>query len=122
MKVRIVRVPPGEAPLEVREAWVGLVLPLARGFEGPRSIMTAGVLSAPATFLGTLLGWFMGRVRRADGFVVDAAAAIDILAVDHPDAAAWWRTNTPGLLRPGRRFLFHAEACEPVQEQRETAA
>src|SRR5215471_17510443 len=33
--VRILRPPPGEAPLWVREKWVGLELPLAYGARGP---------------------------------------------------------------------------------------
>jgi hypothetical protein len=45
--IRIVRIPPGEAPFWVREKWVGLELPLADGDRGPRGAYTSGVLSGP---------------------------------------------------------------------------
>lgn len=51
MKIRITDIPGGEAPLEIRRAWVGLVLPLAPGEDGPRTPRTAGVLSGPKRLL-----------------------------------------------------------------------
>src|SRR6187455_3469002 len=80
MQVRIVQTPPGEAPIEVREAWVGLVLPLREGEVGPREILTQGVLSGPRTYLGH---WFARLVRRfkvVHGFCVDGAGAVQVLA------------------------------------------
>ena len=47
--VRIVAVPPGEAPLWVREQWVGLDLPVAR-YSGHRKFLGLGVLSMPRSW------------------------------------------------------------------------
>jgi hypothetical protein len=43
--VRIVRTPPGEAPEEIRRAWVGVELPLRRHETNPQCHPTEGVLS-----------------------------------------------------------------------------
>jgi hypothetical protein len=29
----------------------------------------------------------------------------------HPEAAAWWRENTPHLIAPKRYLVFHEEVC-----------
>jgi hypothetical protein len=112
MEVRIISTPPGEAPEDVRKAWVGLVLPLA--VSGAQTRQTVGVLSRPKTFLGLLLALLLGRTERQRGYVVDAYRAIEILAKSAPDAARWWRDNAAASIRPGKRFLFSAEACQEV--------
>lgn len=50
MQIRMV----GEAPFDIRKAWVGLVLPLAPGETGARCLPTVGVYTAPRTYLGYL--------------------------------------------------------------------
>src|SRR6516165_8028709 len=40
--IRVVDVPPGEAPESIRRCWVGLVLPLAPGFAGAQSHLASG--------------------------------------------------------------------------------
>ena len=60
--IRIVRTPPGEAPLWVREKWVGLELPLASGDYGPRHAYTSGVLSGPSNRLIALVRLLLGRL------------------------------------------------------------
>jgi hypothetical protein len=113
-RVKVVGVPRGEAPLWVREKWVGLELPLARPVTRPRTYLTSGVLSGPRTVWLSLLRLVLGRARRAEGFPVETVAAIAILERTAPDAAAWWRTNTPHLLKPRRYFVFDASACQRV--------
>ncbi|MBR1248538.1 hypothetical protein JQ609_16565 [Bradyrhizobium sp. AUGA SZCCT0169] len=49
-------------------------------------------------------------VRNA-GYAVEAAPAIGILAKSSPEAAAWWRENTPHLIAPKRYLVFHEEVC-----------
>ncbi len=50
-KIRIVACPPGEAPQAVREAWIGLELPLPPGRLGHRrGWLTTGVVSGPRTW------------------------------------------------------------------------
>jgi hypothetical protein len=113
--VRIIAVPPGEAPLWVREKWVGLELPLAC-WVSPKRFPTFGALSGPHTCLAQLWAAFRGRANRIHGFAVDAVGAVDILEIASPEAAAWWRQNTPDLIRPKRYLIFHAEVCYVVTE------
>lgn len=115
MKIRIVSTPPGEAPLHVRDAWVGLVFPVARG-QGPVETMTQGVLSGSRTWWGVLMGLILGRCKRERGYPVVAADAVEILSGKDGEAAAWWREHTPHLLVKGRCFLFHEVACEVVAD------
>ncbi len=116
MQVRITRTPPGEAPEHIRQAWVGLVLPVHERYEGPQTKLGVGVLTGPRTWLGVLLGILTGRAKRATGYVVDAKTSLELLATHAPDAADWWRTHAPRFLEPGRFFLFASEVCEEVQE------
>jgi len=114
-KIRIIAAPPGEAPLWVREKWIGLELPLTGG-ASPRKYLTLGALSGPHTFLLQLWAAIRGRVDHIVGFPVETVKAIDILEISSPEAAAWWRENTPELIRPRRFLIFHAEVCHVVAE------
>lgn len=115
MHVRIVQTPPGEAPIEIREAWVGLVLPLLPDEVGPRQVWTQGVLTGPRTFLGYLFARLFGRFKIVNGFCVDAAGAVQVLAQHDIRAATWWNTHVPASVQPGRALIFHAEACQLVE-------
>jgi hypothetical protein len=112
--IRIVRTPPGEAPLWVREKWVGLALPLAGGDRGPREMFTSGVLTGPRNRLLAIWWGLRGRLPRKSGYAVDVHEALGILERTAPDAAAWWRKNVPRLQKPRRKFLFQPSACEMV--------
>ena len=111
--IRITSVPPGEAPFAVREAWVGLELPL-RG-KAPRRYLGSGVLSGPRSTVQTLIHLFTFRLTVHTGFVVPSLAAIEILERTQPAAARWWRENAPHTVRPRRHFLFPPDCCERVQ-------
>jgi hypothetical protein len=113
MEIRIVDVPPGEAPESVRKRWVGLVLPLAHGESGPRSLRSWGVSSGPKTLLGSLWRLLTGRYTWTYGYVVNARQALEILAQKAPEAAKWWEENTP-YWQQGRKFVFHGEVCEEL--------
>ena len=65
--IRILRPPIGEAPLWVREAWVGLELPLADYRRV--TIPTVGVLSGPKTALGEFMANLLGRTAIVEGFL-----------------------------------------------------
>lgn len=71
MRLEITAVPPGEAPLWVREHWVGLQLPLAQRKGAPISFLTSGVLSGPKGFLSCLRSMLAGKLERQSGFVVE---------------------------------------------------
>jgi hypothetical protein len=115
--VRIVAAPPGEAPLWVREQWVGLELPLAANTAKPQRYVTSGVLSGPLSFWQLILWQFIGRLKPASGYPVDVAAALSVLETKSPEAARWWHENVPDLRTRKRRFLFRAEVCRLEQER-----
>lgn len=110
MDIDIVRRPIGEAPEWVRDAWIGLRLPLA--VAGRRKSRGFGVLTGPTSIWRQLLMLVTGRAEVVDGYVVNAAHAIDILASYDPKAADWWRQHTPDLLDGSRNFAFDADCCE----------
>jgi len=112
--IRVVRVPPGEAPLWVREKWVGLELPLARGESGPRHMLTSGVVSGPRNRFAALWRRLLGRLPDKAGYAVYVIDALAVLEQTAPDAVEWWRTNSPHLVNRKRKFLFQQAACEMV--------
>ena len=111
--IRIIAVPPGEAPLWVREKWVGLKLPLAVGTRAVEA-RGVGVLTAPKSFFAFLGALFRGETHVTTGYVARADVAVDLLEAASPDAAKWWRENTPQLLERRRLFIFDKDSCEPV--------
>lgn len=111
--VKIVRAPSGEAPQWVREAWVGLVLPLKEA--SLKTTPNIGVLSGPKSSLGWLWASLTGAPITVTGYLTSAARAIEILARTRPEAAAWWREHAPKFLRDEAEFLFEAQACERME-------
>ncbi len=112
--VEIVFPPAGEAPLWVREKWVGLRLPVVLREAKPVRALTAGVLTGPRSVLAALGRLLLGRYRTQRGYAVEVLTAISALEQVSPDAARWWRENTPYLLKPKRCFLFEEKACRVV--------
>ena len=112
--IRIIAVPPGDAPLEVRKAWVGLELPLAPGEKGARVARTHGVLAEPKTVAEQVFSHQLPEATEKVGYAVEAAKAIEILARHAPDAAFWWKRNAPRAIKPGRRFQFAPGVCEEL--------
>jgi hypothetical protein len=97
-RICIVALPPGEAPENIRQAWIGLELP----FTGAgRPVAVVGVLSRDSA-------------GRCEGYEVDGATAVRLLAANAPDAAAWWRRHAPHVLASGYQLVFPAEVCEHV--------
>jgi hypothetical protein len=74
MQIRIIGTPPGEAPLAIREAWIGVQLPLADVDGRARTLRTGGVLTGPKTFLSALATLLLGRTNEVHGFRVHAPA------------------------------------------------
>jgi hypothetical protein len=106
LKLYITAVPPGEAPLWVREKWLGLSLPLAQRNAAPISYLASGVLSGPKTFIALIGALLAGKLTRQRGFRVPSLQAVEILERSCPQAAAWWRQNAPRQLEAHRHFLF----------------
>ncbi len=109
--IRIVAIPPGEAPLWVREKWVGLRLPVADG-QGPRDAYITGVLSGPRNRLLAFVRRVFGNLSKQTGYAVYVRDAISELEKVAPDAAAWWRNDASRLLAPDRKLLFRTAYCE----------
>jgi hypothetical protein len=111
--VRIIAIPPGEAPIWVREKWVGLELPLLR-WPSARRFVGFGAVSGPRTYLTQIWALLRGRSQRIYGFAVDASRAVEILSRTSPEAAAWWQENAAEFILPSRGLIFHADVCEIV--------
>lgn len=110
MNVKIVRRPIGEAPEWVRDAWIGLSLPLAN--KRQRSWRGVGVLSGPHKALPQFWTVITGKSLSVNGYAVNAKSAVNILAERNAKAAAWWTEHTPVLLDGKRNFVFDTDACE----------
>ena len=109
MFVTITRRPVGEAPEWVRDAWVGVRLPVSNSKQ--QSWPTFGVFTGPHGALKQLAFWLLGRANQIAGFPVDANAAVDLLTLTNPAAADWWRSNAPHLLAKKRVLVFDRGAC-----------
>lgn len=96
--IRIIAIPPGEAPRWVRQAWVGMVLQVDEVTAGGNQV---GVLGGPA--------------QNGDGFSVYATAAFDELYKKDQRALAWWQHNCPHLFRDFARLIFTKSACEVIE-------
>jgi hypothetical protein len=115
-RIRIIAIPPGEAPPWVREQWVGLELPLAQLSRRARSRTVFGVLSGPRGQLARWLAILTGRARRESGYAVSVSDAVAVLEGKSPEAAAWWRTNVPDMTSPFRCFLFSESVCQVLDD------
>jgi hypothetical protein len=111
--IRIIAIPPGEAPLWVREKWVGLELPLADG-DSVVQVFTSGVLSGPRNRFLAIIWGLLGRLKVQSGYPVYVKEALGILEQTAPEAAMWWRENVPGLQKPKRKLLFASSVCQVI--------
>jgi hypothetical protein len=102
IQIRIIATPPGEAPEEIRRAWVGLELPLANGQQQAQVYSPEEVVSREA-------------VGPVTGHAVEGRAAIQQLALASEDAAAWWYDHAPHVLVEGYQFIFPDEVCQRVE-------
>ena len=102
----VTTVPPGEAPLWVREKWVGLTLPLSQPSEAPTHRLTSGVLSGPRNPISGIVALLTGKYQRQSGYAVKSRVAVEILSAHSPEAANWWKENASHLLKPNHNFIF----------------
>jgi len=101
VRIRVVSIPPGDAPEDIRRAWVGLVLPIPTS--GASTGRTVGVLSGEPE-------------DEPAGFPVDGRVAVEALAKRFPDAAQWWRTHARHVTSAGYQLVFPAEVARLVTE------
>lgn len=101
MKIRIIAVPPGQAPQRIREQWVGVEIPV---IEQPPPGQQFGVLGGKPD------------PRNARGYLVGTDEAIQALSKKSSEAAAWWRAwreeTVAGQLAAG--LVFAREVCEEI--------
>jgi hypothetical protein len=100
-KIRITKVPAGEAPLGIRKKWVGLILPCEPIAGSNDTVKEYGVVS-----------------RRDDGTVrqtvsVPQDLAILVLRQQFPQAAAWW--VRAGYPRHSEWFSFGLDEVEIIE-------
>jgi hypothetical protein len=116
MRLRIIDVPAGEAPAEIRQAWVGLTLPLMAGETKARAFKTnGGVLTGARSTLGAFWRLVTARSARTHGYLVPAARAIQILEDANPSAASWWKEYAPHAIEMNKGFVFNAECGETIE-------
>lgn len=97
--IRIFKVPKGEAPLKIREKWVGIVLPCdpIAGYSDNKtdySILTRQ------------------QVEKFYGFSVPQDLAIENLEQINPEAANWWKNL--GFPKPNEYFGFRLDEAVVV--------
>jgi hypothetical protein len=97
--IRIMRLPEGEAPIEVRKKWVGLVLPCL------------GVNTSENRGFGVVTGKPDGDSAYSR-FVVPQKEALDILNQSCPEAADWFKNM--GYPKEGMAFGFKVDEAEVV--------
>jgi hypothetical protein len=97
--IRVVSIPPGEAPEEIRREWVGLELPLVHGAAQPQPLAVQGVLTHTPGSVMT-------------GYAVDGRRALRLLASHSPAAAEWWRTNARHVEQANYLLIFPEYVCE----------
>lgn len=98
--VLITSTPPGEAPESVRQAWVGLKIPLDED-------------QSQGTVRGALGG--NPEPDNLDGYCVPAGAAIAALkAAGKVGSVHWWVTKGYGF--PGQSLMVGKKFCKLVEE------
>lgn len=97
-QIKIIATPEGEAPLEVRKAWVGLILPCHP------------ILGYSEGDVGALSHKPTERNRRVVNVPQDTA--IQILALFDPESAQWWRDL--GYPKSGGYFSFGESEIEVI--------
>ena len=103
-QIIIVKVPQGEAPDWVRQAWLGTTLPCI----GVSHSSAHGVLSGEPANHGCM------------GYYVPQHLACEVLAKTDPAAAAWWKEK--GYPKPEHSFVFYENEVVVLEEsQREYA-
>lgn len=95
-EIKIIDVPPGQAPEWVRKEWVGLVMPIAKNL--PSFTIAMGVLG--------------GKAENPNGYPIETLVAIQILKEKSPDAARWWEAHVNPVFM--RWLVFKEEVCQVI--------
>jgi len=101
-RIRIVSIPGGQAPEEIRRAWVGVKIPVDESVEQPSIQDTGGVIARGDQPVPK-------RV-----FTVFALDAFGALKEHDAEAWGWWNCNAQQFFCEGRHLLFDESACELI--------
>lgn len=97
LKIRIIDIPPGELPEEIRKEWVGLEFPIAEDvFAG--NIIQAGAWLGPPSNLG--------------GYLVEVKVAIKTLNQKNPYVANYWKSSP--FFKKIKWFLFKEKVYKVI--------
>ena len=120
--IRILTIPPGDAPEWVRQAWVELELPLVPQHAGPVDTSFVDEFAARLAKANPKAGDWMRKLTAAapqpapepprDQVYIGEAVAV--LAKSNPQAAQWWRDNFRKAIEGGHKFEFAPEVYERV--------
>ncbi len=119
--ILITSTPPGEAPFEVREAWVGMKLEIAGTNDiNPRQYDVVGIRTK-IEGVGWKIRNFLNRPHPTQdvwvGYEVELMPAIWALEkAGRVEAALWWTQNVPHLLSPGQTVIFPSSSCRIVEQ------
>ena len=110
MNIRIVKRPRGEAPEDVRDAWIGLAPGRAAPDRPSRRKRLRGPLDSEK--LAGQAAQQIVRPRSPHARVRGQYdGCVDLLHGVSPAAAEWWRTNLPHLFKPGLNLFFDEDCC-----------
>jgi len=103
-KIRIVSIPKGEAPEWVREAWIGLEIPIVK--EEPEGAWSIGPITR--------------RPYTHGGYWVQRNLALKFLLKKNLEAFQWWldlieKQEGTILSSSERLFLFDTGCCEVIE-------
>jgi hypothetical protein len=76
------------------------------------------VLTGSSGLWRNLLLLLARRLPGFRGYHVESWHALEVLAREEPAATAWWRQHAPRFFNPGHHWLFDADACLLLDEQR----
>lgn len=96
MRIRITSTPPGRAPEEVREKWVGIEFESIGREEAPSGGLRLGT-------------------ENMGGYQVRAEVAFAALAKHSPEAHRWWTEGAPWDLM-NDTLIFRADVCEEISD------
>ncbi len=98
MYVKVIKVPEGEAPLPVREAWIGAVFPAS----GPDEHLAEGVVTGENA-----------PPRLRFSYSAPQSSALEALERLNPTAAAWFREH----LLLSSDFIFGADEVVEIHNE-----
>lgn len=96
MMIEIIGTPPGNAPENIRQAWIGMKLP-AVGRDLP----------------ARKRDWVRDGHQNDGGYCVEGPVAMAALKIHNEVAWAWWQDYCPQLLLGGE-LIFKADVCKEI--------